>query len=159
MDCLFEIILQLLGEFLMGAGIELLVEGIGRFFVGLFRALGAIADFGFDLGGLSSTARDESPEARRRRANVGRVVLWTLAGVASGGVSLLILPGPIVKVPVLHAVNLALTPFAMAAAMVFVGRLLTREHPARRRRTPGNHFACAYGFALCYLLVRFFFAG
>src|SRR5688572_28329938 len=103
MECLFEVLLQLLGEFADGAGFELLAEGIGRLFSGLFRALAFVADLGgLDVG--SSTTRDDSPPAAKaRRANVGRVVLWTLAGISAGGLSLLVLPDPFVKAPVLHA--------------------------------------------------------
>jgi hypothetical protein len=158
MDCLFEILLPLLGEFAIGSGFELLAEGIGRLIYGLLRVLGALSELGVDLGTSATSPRDDSPAAKARRANVGRVLLWGLGGVASGAISLLVLPHPMVKVPILHAINLILTPLAMAAAMVYVGRLFAREGPTRPRRSTGVHFACAYAFALAHLLVRFSFA-
>jgi hypothetical protein len=139
MDCLFEILFQLLGEFFLGAAVELIAEGIGRGVVWIFSPL---------------TGRSAA-EQREDQLNVGRVVLWQLAGVAAGFLSLLIMPRAIVHVGVLHVINLMVTPLLMAGLMVKWGELMARRE---RRRTPLNHFACAYGFALCYLLVRFFFA-
>jgi hypothetical protein len=138
MDCFFEILLQLFGELFLGAALEFIAEGIGRAISWLFSPLAATGN---------SQPRDH--------LNVGRAILWQLAGVAAGFVSLLILPRHIIHVTALHVVNLLITPPVMAALMVHWGNFLaTRARP----RTPLNHFLCAYGFALCYLLVRLFFA-
>jgi len=104
--------------------------------------------------------------SRVTRLNVGRAVLWQLAGTAAGFLSLLIMPKAIVHVPILHVFNLILTPIFMALLMVQGGRLFERstgeagDEKCRGlpKRSPLNHFVCAYGFALCYLLVRFAFA-
>src|SRR5688572_17817381 len=114
MDCLFELIVQLLGELLLGGFFELIGEVIGRFVGWLFRLI---------LGPAADTRIDLNPR------RVGRIVLWLLAGVACGFLSLLILPAAFVKVPALHAVNLVLTPFLMAALTVQAGRLLPRKRP------------------------------
>jgi hypothetical protein len=64
--------------------------------------------------------------------------------------------GPIVRVPFLQVVNLIVTPLAMAAAMIAWEQWLAKW---RGRRSPGAaDFVNRYAFALCYLLVRFFFA-
>jgi hypothetical protein len=140
MDCLFEILFQLLAEFFLGAGLEIIAEGIGRLIAWLFSP-------------LSEQANDDA--RRDEHLNVGRAVLWQLVGVAAGFVSLLILPRAIIHVTALHVLNLIVTPLLMATVMVKWGDVMARH---QRGRTPLNHFVCAYGFALCYLLVRFFFA-
>jgi hypothetical protein len=139
MDCLFEILIQLLAELFLGAGVEIVAEGIGRLVGWLFRPL------------MKRDGRD----GREERLAVGLAILWQLGGVAAGFLSLLVFPRAIIHVTALHVVNLVLTPFLMAGVMVQWGQLMARHE---RRRTPLNHFVCAYGFALCYLLVRFFFA-
>lgn len=138
MDCLFEILFQLLGEFFLGAGIEIVAEGIGRLIGWLFSPLAA--------------GREDRKGDHLR---VGLAVLWQLAGVAAGFVSLLMLPRAIIHVGALHVLNLIVTPLLMAGVMVKWGEVMARH---ARGRTPLNHFVCAYGFALCYLLVRLFFA-
>jgi len=156
MDCIFEILLQLFAEFFVGAGFELIAEGIGRFVGGLLRVLGVISDVGFDFD--LGQSQSDTATSRRRRIHLGEVILWALAGAAFGFVSLAIIPHPLIHAPILHAINLTLTPIAMATAMVFAGGWLTKVRDTEPRRSPMNHFACAYAFALVYLLVRFFFA-
>jgi len=157
MDCLFEILFQFLGELFLGAFMEALCEGIGRLIGWAFSPLMPSA----------LAAPGSSGEASRvTRLNVGRAVLWQLAGTAAGFLSLLIMPKAIVHVPILHVFNLILTPIFMALLMVQGGRLFERstgeagDEKCRGlpKRSPLNHFVCAYGFALCYLLVRFAFA-
>jgi hypothetical protein len=136
MDCFFEILLQLFGELFLGAALEFIAEGIGRLISWLFSPLAVTGN------------------SQRDHINVGLAILWQLAGVAAGFVSLLILPRHIIHVTALQVVNLLVMPPVMAALMVHWGNFLaTRARP----RTPLNHFLCAYGFALCYLLVRLFF--
>jgi hypothetical protein len=137
MDCFFEILLQLLGELFLGAALEFIAEGIGRLISWLFSPLAVTGN------------------SQRDHINIGLAILWQLAGVAAGFVSLLILPRHIIHVTALHVVNLLVTPPVMAALMVHWGNFLAAR---ARPRTPLNHFLCAYGFALCYLLVRLFFA-
>jgi hypothetical protein len=139
MDCLFEAILQIFAELFLGAAIEILSELIGRAIGWVFEAL-----FGGSVARTVATAP----------VRAGQVVLWLLAGIGVGAISLLVVPHPLIKGTPLHVLNLILSPFLMAAALVAWGRLLAKyDH----RRTPLNHFACAYAFALSYLLVRFCF--
>src|SRR5438874_17075 len=98
MDCFFEILFQLFGELFLGAALEFLAEGIGRLISWLFSPLAPSGN---------SQPRD--------RLNVGRAILWQLAGGAAGFVSLLILPRHIIHVTALHVVNLIVTPPVMAA--------------------------------------------
>ena len=140
MECLFEIFLPLFGEAFLGAGFEFVAEVIGRFFGWIYRL-------------VTGQAIDASPDGRRR---LGRFLLWTLAGVAFGLLSLWLFPRPIVRVPFLQIVNIIVTPLAMAGAMIAWEQWLSKW---RGRRSPGAaEFVNRYAFALCYLLVRFFFA-
>jgi hypothetical protein len=144
MECLFEVIFQLLGEVLLGGAFEALAELVGRFISWVAR-------------GFSSAPAD--PPRRAHHLRLGRLALWLLGGVACGFLSLLVMPAAVVKVPALQVVNLVLTPFLMAALAVQTSRLLLPPpKPSARARTPQEHFAGAYVFALVYLLVRFIFA-
>ena len=138
MECIFEILLPILGEFFVGAGFEFLAEAIGRLFAWFFRL-------------VAGAAADDTINARR----VGRAFLWALGGVACGLLSVWILPQPMIRVPILHVVNLVVTPLLMAAALARWHHWMSR----RSSRPPQKgHFFNAYAFALCYLLVRFFLA-
>lgn len=155
MDCLFEILVPLLGEFVLGAGFELLAEVVGRLFVWIVRILSVASDLGlFELGPGS----DDSSTPPRDMGNVGRVLLWILAGAACGWISVVIVPHPLARAAILCALNLIVTPFAMAGAVVWATRGMAKGRAAPPRRSAGVHFACAYAFGLFYLLVRLGFA-
>ena len=140
MDCLFEIIVPLLGEAFVGALFEALAEGIGRLVVWVWRTLTGAAD---DPGRPADDLR------------LGRAILYQLFGLAMGSLSLLVFRQHMIDNPAIRIVNLVVTPVVMAMVMVQWGKFLAARH---NRPTPLNHFVCAYGFALCYLLVRYFFA-
>jgi hypothetical protein len=138
MECLFEALFQIFAEFFLGAAVELLADLIGR---AIISAIGI-------MFGVPDQPRPTSP------VNVGQVVLWLLAGLALGFSTLPFLPHPLISGTLLHVLNLIVSPFLMAGALVAWGRLLARYD---RRQTPLNRFTCAYAFALSYLLVRFIF--
>ena len=96
------------------------------------------------------------PQPKPAFIHVPRAIVCELAGVLAGVISLLFVSRHIITSPFLRLLNLALTPLIMAFALVLWGRFLQRRD---RDRTPLNHFVCAYGFAVCYMLIRFFFAG
>ena len=138
MDCLFEALFQIFAEFFLGAALELLADLIGR----------AITSAIATMLGVSTDARPTS------RVHVGQLLLWLLAGLALGFLTLAFLPHPLIKGTLLHVLNLTVSPFLMAGALVVWGRLLARFN---KHQTPLNRFACAYAFAQSYLLVRFIF--
>lgn len=128
MDFLFELLIELFGGLVM----EGIAELISRF-----------------------AASVREPQAKASFVHVPRAIACELAGIAAGVISLIFARNHIISSPMLRVVNLALTPLAMAGALVAWGRFLQKRD---RERTPLNHFVCAYGFAICYMLVRFFFA-
>jgi hypothetical protein len=140
MECLFDIILPLLGEAFVGTLIEALAEGIGRLVSWIGRTLSGSAD---------------DPRRPADDLRVGRAILYQLFGLLMGSLSLLVFRQHLIGYPVVRILNLIVTPVLMAFLMVQWGKFLAAKH---KRPTPLNHFVCAYGFALCYLLVRFFFA-
>jgi hypothetical protein len=140
MECLFEVLIQLLGEAFLGSVLEFLAELIGRGVAWVFNVL---------------TGRLDDPRRPPDDLRVARAILYQLMGVAAGFISLLIRREHMIRLPWLQVVGLVVTPLVMAAVMVQWGKFLAARQKAR---TPLNHFVCAYGFGLCYLLVRFFFA-
>ena len=128
MDFLLELLIELFGGLMM----EGIAELISRFAVAV-----------------------REPQAKASFVHVPRAIVCELAGILAGAISLLFAGRHIISSPILRVVNLALTPLAMAGALVAWGRFLQKRD---RERTPLNHFVCAYGFAVCYMLVRFLFA-
>jgi hypothetical protein len=128
MDFLLELLIELFGGLVM----EGLAELVSRFGVAVLR-----------------------PQAKPEFVHIPRSIVCELAGVAAGVISLLFARHHIITSPGLRLLNLAVTPLIMACALVAWGRFLQRRD---RDRTPLNHFVCAYGFAICYMLIRFFFA-
>ncbi|MDB5318625.1 MAG: hypothetical protein JWN40_256 [Phycisphaerales bacterium] len=128
MEVLIELLLELFGGLLM----EGLAELISRFWV-------AVAQ--------------EQPNPSI--VHLPRAIVCQLAGIAAGAISLLFTSQHIIHSPTFRLLNLVFTPVLMALALVAWGRYLQRHD---RDRTPLNRFVCAYGFAICYMLVRFFFA-
>jgi hypothetical protein len=128
MDFLLELLIELFGGLVM----EGLAELISRFGVAVLR-----------------------PQAKSEAVHLPRAVVCELAGVAAGLISLLFARHHIITSPALRLLNLAITPLIMAYALVAWGKFLQRRD---RDRTPLNRFVCAYGFAVCYMLIRFFFA-
>ena len=127
-----EFLLELLIELFGGLVMEGLAELISRFGTAVLR-----------------------PQSKPESVHLPRAVVCELAGVAAGVISLLFARHHIITSPALRLLNLAITPLIMAYALVAWGRFMQKRD---RNRTPLNHFVCAYGFALCYMLIRFFFA-
>jgi hypothetical protein len=128
MEFLLELLIELFGGLIM----EGLAELISRFWV-------AVA----------------SAEPNPSIVHLPRAIVCELAGIAAGALSLLFAGQHIITSPALRLLNLALTPLIMAYALVAWGRFLQKHD---RDRTPLNRFVCAYSFAICYMLIRFFFA-
>jgi hypothetical protein len=125
---MIELLIEIFGEFLFQAFIELLVE-YG------FRSLA---------------------EPFRKRPNAWVAALgYTVLGAALGGLSLLILPAHLVTGNFLRVMNLILTPIAVGLLMWAVGVWrMQRGHPVLRI----DQFAYGYLFALSVSLMRFWFA-
>lgn len=128
MEFIFEVVLQFLGEVLF----QLAVEGLFR--LGL-RSLGET--FG------------------RPRGTVWSIVGFTLWGVMAGGISLLILPSTFLHSLVLRTANLIVTPIAVAAIMMAIGRRGLRKG---RNADALDRFGNAYFFALAMTSVRYLWA-
>ena len=139
MDCLFEALFQIFAELFLGAIVEVVADLIGRGIAWGFRAI---------VGADVMRGVAETP------IRGGMVVLWVLAGVGFGALSLLVFPHPLIRGRGLQVANLVVSPFLMAGGLVVWGRVLAKYD---RRRTPLNHFACALGFAVGYLMMRFWF--
>jgi hypothetical protein len=127
-----EVLLELLIELFGGLVMEGLAELISRAWVAV-----------------------RQPEPNPAEIHVPRALACQFAGLIAGLVSLLFAGQHIIHSAAFRALNLALTPMIMALALVAWGRYLQKHD---RDRTPLNRFVCAYGFAICYMLVRFFFA-
>jgi hypothetical protein len=128
MEFLLELLIELFGGLIM----EGLAELISRFWVAVGRA-----------------------EPNPSIVHLPRAIVCQLAGIAAGALTLTFAGQHIIHTPALRAVNLVLTPVIMALALVAWGRFMqTRD----RDRMPLNRFVCAYSFAICYMLIRFFFA-
>ena len=128
MEFLLELLIELFGGLIM----EGLAELISRFFAAVAQA-----------------------EPNPSIIHLPRAIVCQLAGAAAGALSLLFAGQHIIHSPALRLVNLALTPLIMAYALVAWGRFMQKHD---RDRVPLNRFVCAYSFAICYMLIRFFFA-
>ena len=128
MDVILELLIELFGGLIM----EGLAELISRFWIAAGRS-----------------------EPNPSIVHLPRAIVCQIAGTAAGALSLLFASQHIITSPPLRLLNLALTPLIMAYALVAWGRLMEKHD---RERTPLNRFVCAYSFAICYMLIRFFFA-
>jgi hypothetical protein len=79
---------------------------------------------------------------------------YALAGAILGALSLLMLPSHLVANP-WRIANLIGTPIAVGGAMVGMGALRARHGDEVLRI---DRFAYGYVFALCFALIRFYFA-
>ena len=128
MEVLIELLIELFGGLIM----EGLAELISRFWVAVAK---------------------EQPNPSI--VHLPRAIVCQLAGIAAGALSLCFASQHIITSPALRLHNHAHTPLIMASALVAWGRFRQKHD---RDRTPLNRFVCAYSFAICYMLVRFFFA-
>jgi hypothetical protein len=126
---MFEFLFEVLGEFVLQAVVEALVEL-----------------------GFHSLA-----EPFRQPPNPWLAALgYTLFGAAAGGVSLWVVPSHLVAAEPWRLANLVLTPIAVGSMMCLAGAWRARRgEPVMRI----DRFSYGYLFALALALVRFTFAG
>ena len=128
MEFVFEIIFQLLGEFLLQAFAELLAE------------------LGFHS--LANTFK-------RPRNPLLSTIGFTLCGLLAGGISLWIFPTSHIHDPMFRTLNLIVTPLAIGLAMMLVGELRRRKGQDLVRL---DQFGYAFVFAFAMALVRYIWA-
>jgi hypothetical protein len=124
--------------------LELLFEFVAEFLLQIFVEL-------FVELGLHSTA-----ETFRKPPSPWLAVLgYAIFGAVAGGVSLIVLPQPLVHGATWRLVNLMVTPLLAGLAMAAIGAWRTKrgQHVLRIDR-----FSYGYLFALCMAIVRFCFA-
>jgi hypothetical protein len=128
MEFVFEIIFQLLGEFLLQAFAELLAE------------------LGFHS--LANTFK-------RPRNPLLSTIGFTLWGLLAGGISLWVFPTSHIHDPMFRTLNLIVTPLAIGLAMMLVGELRRRKGQDLVRL---DQFGYAFVFAFAMALVRYIWA-
>ena len=128
MEFVFEIIFQLLGEFLLQAFAELLAE------------------LGFHS--LANTFK-------RPRNPLLSTIGFTLWGLLAGGISLWVFPTSHIHDPMFRTLNLIVTPVAIGLAMMLVGKLRRRKGQDLVRL---DQFGYAFVFAFAMALVRYIWA-
>jgi hypothetical protein len=128
MEFAFEIIFQLLGEFLLQAFAQLLKE------------LGAHS--------LANTFK-------RPRNPALSTIGFTLWGLLAGGISLWIFPSSHIHDPMFRTLNLIVTPLAIGLAMMLVGKIRRRKGQDLVRL---DQFGYAFVFAFAMALVRYIWA-
>ncbi|GAA5173357.1 hypothetical protein GCM10025771_00610 [Niveibacterium umoris] len=125
---MFELLFEIIGEFLLQAFFEALAE------IGL-QAL------------VEPFRRRPNPYL----ASFGYAIFGTIAGT----ISLFVFPTHFVSASIWRIANLVFTPVATGLFMAYVGSLRARRgYPVLRI----DRFSYAYLFALCMALVRFWFA-
>ena len=80
---------------------------------------------------------------------------YAIFGATAGGISLFVLPEPLVQGETWRLVNLAVTPVLAGLAMAAVGAWRSRRGQQTLRL---DRFSYGYLFALCMAAVRFYFA-
>jgi hypothetical protein len=125
---MLEFLLEVIGEFLLQALVEILFE------------------FGFHA----------LRKLFRRPSNPWVAAGWyMLFGAIFGGLSLLLFPNHLVPMKALRVANLVVTPVAVGLLMAGVGLLRARRGQSLLRI---DRFAYGYLFALALAAVRFHFA-
>lgn len=128
MEIIFEIVFQVLGEFLLQGGLEFIAE--------LFT--------------------DSLPDRSKRTQNaVWSCLGFMICGAIAGGVSLLILPQSAIHDPALRTINLVVTPALIGGMMVLLGKIRQKKGQDLNRL---DRFGYAFVFAFCMNLVRFVWA-
>lgn len=128
MELILEVIIQFLGEILLQMLFELMAE------MGL---------------------RSLSNPFQRPRNNAFSAVGFTLYGAAAGIVSLWIFPSSAFSRDDLRAVNLIVTPCAVGAIMMLIGKVRDKKD---QRLVRLDRFFYAFIFAFSMALVRFIWA-
>lgn len=80
---------------------------------------------------------------------------YAIFGATAGGISLFVLPEPLVREETWRLVNLAVTPVLAGLAMAAMGAWRSRRGQQTLRI---DRFSYGYLFALCMAIVRFYFA-
>ena len=80
---------------------------------------------------------------------------YAIFGATAGGISLFVLPEPLVQEETWRLVNLAVTPVLAGLAMAAMGAWRVRRGQQTLRI---DRFSYGYLFALCMAIVRFHFA-
>ena len=80
---------------------------------------------------------------------------YAIFGATAGGISLFVLPEPLVQEETWRLVNLAVTPVLVGLAMAAMGAWRSRRGQQTLRI---DRFSYGYLFALCMAIVRFHFA-
>lgn len=80
---------------------------------------------------------------------------YAIFGATAGGISLFVLPEPLVQEETWRLVNLAVTPVLAGLAMAAMGAWRARRGQQTLRI---DRFSYGYLFALCMAIVRFHFA-
>ncbi|NLR39002.1 hypothetical protein [Novosphingobium sp. ERW19] len=128
MEFFFEIFLQFFGELI----VQVLAE--------------ILADFGL---------RAMADPLRKPRSPVLSTVGYALWGAIAGAISLFLFPASAIRNPVFRAINLAVTPLAIAAVMALLGKARNKRGRLLVRL---DRFGYAYVFALFMAVVRFIWA-
>jgi hypothetical protein len=122
---IFEFLAEFLLELLMGLAADALSRLIRRFFVSTHR-----------IGVLLAT------------------ILFAMAGLAAGFLSVWAFPHPLVHPSRFHGLSLVLSPLAMGGVMAFLGQGIRRRG---RRSVAIESFRYGFTFALAMTLIRFLF--
>lgn len=125
MEELFAAILATIAEALLEIAGEALLELVARLFTSILESSTAVI-----------------------------VISVALLGMASGGMSLLIFPHPLVHPSKTHGISLVLSPILAGLVMAQVGRFLRRRG---KRTVRIESFAYGFVFALAMALIRFLF--
>jgi hypothetical protein len=129
-EFLLELLLELIGEFLFELAVTALMD----------LALRAIAK-------VFETLRLANP--------VLASITYVLLGASAGGVSLLVLPHPLVHPSRLHGINLLVSPLVTGLAMSLIGSIVGRQG---KKVTQIESFGYGFAFAFGIALVRYLFA-
>jgi hypothetical protein len=128
MEFLFEAIFQFVGEILLQAIVQLLVE--------------------LGLHSLGETLK-------RPKHPVLSIIGFTLWGLIAGGISLLVFPTSAIPDPTLRMANLFITPLLVGAMMALVGKVRLQRGQDLVRI---DRFGYAFTFAFWMAFVRFVWA-
>jgi hypothetical protein len=82
-------------------------------------------------------------------------ITYVLLGASAGGVSLLVLPHPLVHPSRLHGINLLVSPLVTGLAMSLIGSIVGRQG---KKVTQIESFGYGFAFAFGIALVRYLFA-
>jgi hypothetical protein len=128
MEFLFELLFELIGEFLLSLVFEALAEA-----------------------GFHSFAK----KARKPRSPILSGFGYLLWGAIAGGLSLLIFPTSFVHSQSMKIANLIITPIILGAAMMLIGKIRKKRG---QQNVALDKFTYGFLFALGMSLVRFIWA-